>query len=357
MDRSRPSSRGRLTIRVALHERHVNGGILQPMSSPPPGIDELLAVPLLGLLSEPLTSAEIAAAVSGDGLEISEERAADLLGVLADRGLARVASYDAGSARYVATSLGQRAAAALVTADPELRIGLEELERLRTDLLATVGHELRTPLTAIRTSVGLLLDPGLEPTDAQRQQLLGTIGRSADRMQRLLTELLDLARLRSGRIEMVADRFDARELAREVAIAIEPMAAAREQLVRLELPPRPLPVVGDRRRLEQAVLNLAANAQKFSASGRDVTISVSADAESVRWTVIDEGPGIPPEEQARLFERFFVGTDRSGSHGGGAGIGLPTALAIAQSHGGTIEVDSAVGRGSTFHLVVPRGDA
>ena len=233
-----------------------------------------------------------------------------------------------------------------------MRVGLEELERLRTDLLSTVGHELRTPLTAIRTSAGILLDPGLEPSDAQRQQLLGTIGRSADRMQRLLTELLDLARLRAGRIEMQRTRFDARELAREVAVAIEPMAAVRGQLVRLELGDDPMPVDGDRRRLEQALLNLAANAQKFSPSGSDITIAVRPETGGVGWTVTDAGPGIGPEEQARLFERFFVGgADRASS--GGAGIGLPTALAIAQAHGGTIEVDSEVGRGSTFRLVVP----
>jgi signal transduction histidine kinase len=234
-----------------------------------------------------------------------------------------------------------------------VRLGLEELERLRSDLLATVGHELRTPLTAIRTSAGLLLDPGLDPTPSQRRQLLGTIGRSADRMQQLLTELLDLARLRAGAIEMARDAFDARSLARDVAVSVEPMAAAREQLVRLELPDEPLPMVGDRRRLEQALLNLVANAQKFSPSGHDVTIGVRGDRDPsrVRWTVTDEGPGIASDEQARLFERFFVGSsDRSGR--GGAGIGLPTALAIAQAHGGTIEVESELGRGSTFHLVV-----
>ena len=77
----------------------------------------------------------------------------------------------------------------------------------------------------------------------------------------------------------------------------------------------------------------------------------------VRWTIVDRGPGIGPDEQARLFERFFVGaSDRDGRRGG-AGIGLPTALAIAQAHGGTVEVESEVGRGSTFHLVVPAGAA
>jgi signal transduction histidine kinase len=316
--------------------------------------DDLLAVPVAALLVEPMRAADLAASLSGDGLELSPARAADLLGRLETLGLARVAGYDAGDARYVATSLGQRAAEALLVTDPAVRVGLEELERLRTDLLATVGHELRTPLTAIRTSAGLLLDPGLEPSEEQRQQLLGTIGRSADRMQRLLTELLDLARLRAGRVEMVRTAFDARELAREVAVAIEPMAAVRGQLVRLELGDGPLPVEGDRRRLEQALLNLAANAQKFGPSGTDIEIRVGADAGAVRWSVRDAGPGIGPDEQARLFERFFVG-GADQRRGGGAGLGLPTALAIAQAHGGTIEVESEVGRGSTFHLVVPGG--
>jgi two-component system OmpR family sensor kinase len=77
----------------------------------------------------------------------------------------------------------------------------------------------------------------------------------------------------------------------------------------------------------------------------------------VRWTVVDEGPGISAEDQSRLFERFFVGRTSGSASGGGAGIGLPTALAIAQAHGGTIEVDSEVGRGSTFHLAIPAGRA
>ncbi|HSK94328.1 MAG TPA: HAMP domain-containing sensor histidine kinase [Candidatus Angelobacter sp.] len=316
-------------------------------------LDDLIGTALLPLLVEPMRAADLAAAVtSADGLTLSGPRAAELLARLERRGLARVAGYEAGEARYVATSLGQRAATALATADPDLAIGLEDLERLRTDLLATVGHELRTPLTAIRTSVGLLLDPGLDPSEAQRRQLLGTIGRSADRMQGLLTELLDLARLRAGAIEMARDRFDARALARDVAIAVEPMAAARQQLVRLEPAGHPLPVVGDRRRLEQALLNLVSNAQKFSPSGRDVTIIVDGQGDGVRWTVVDQGPGIGQDEQDRLFERFFVGSS-DGAARGGTGLGLPTALAIAQAHGGTIEVSSELGRGSTFRLVIP----
>jgi two-component system phosphate regulon sensor histidine kinase PhoR len=320
----------------------------------PSRIDELLLVPAVALLNAPTTARELAdVAASVEGLALTPSVAARLLERAVDLGFARVAGHERDEARYVATTLGQRSAAALLARDAELAVGLAELERLRTDLLATVGHELRTPLTAIRTSAGLLLDPALEPTDDQRQQLLGTIGRSADRMQRLLTELLDLARLRAGRDELDIARFDARNLVRDVARAVEPMAAARDQRIVTDLPDGPVGVDGDRRRLEQALLNLAANAQKFSPSGAEVRIGVRAEGRSVTWEVEDHGPGIPGDERARLFERFFVGTSDRHVAGGGAGIGLPTALAIAQAHGGTIEVDSEPGAGSTFRLLVP----
>ncbi len=221
---------------------------------------------------------------------------------------------------------------------------------MRKSRVATIRN--RANRSALRTALKRASDA--EATDEQRRQLLGAIGRSADRMQQLLTELLDLARLRAGAIEMARDRFDARELARDVAVAVEPMAAARQQLIRLALPDTAVPVEGDRRRLEQALLNLVTNAQKFSRAGADVTIEVRGDGGRASWTVVDEGPGIGPEAKARLFERFFVGaSDRRG----GTGIGLPTALAIAQAHDGTIEVESELGQGSTFRLIVPLGGA
>ena len=339
-----------MTNPVALRERRVTNAILGAMTGRA-AIDQLLTMPVVALIEEPSTAAELATTASGEGFEITADRAGDLLSQAVELGLARVTGYEDGEARYVSTTLGRRAATALLATDVSVRLALVELERLRTDLLATVGHELRTPLTAIRTSVGLLLDPALDPSDDQRQQLLGTIGRSADRMQSLLTEILDLARLRSGRAEMDREPFDARELARDVARVVEPMAAAREQRVRLEVPDAAATVVGDRRRLEQALLNIAANAQRFSPSGAEIVLRVSADDAAVRWTVIDHGPGITAEEQERLFERFFVGLGGSG----GSGIGLPTALAIAQAHGGSVEVESEVGNGSVFHLVVPIG--
>ena len=110
---------------------------------------------------------------------------------------------------------------------------------------------------------------------------------------------------------------------------------------------------GVHRRLEQALVNLVSNAVRYSPENGLVVIDLTSGPDETRWAVHDDGPGVPHEDRARLFERFFVGrTDRHGTHEG-VGLGLPTALAIAQAHGGTIEVRSELGHGSTFTLVVP----
>jgi len=114
-----------------------------------------------------------------------------------------------------------------------------------------------------------------------------------------------------------------------------------------------IPVYGDHRRLEQALLNLVSNAQRFSPDGADVGVAVAAAGGQVRWTVTDRGPGIPEGDRERLFERFFVGRNDVQGVREGIGLGLPTALAIAQAHGGGVDVDSAEGRGSAFTLHVP----
>jgi signal transduction histidine kinase len=288
------------------------------------------------------------------GIGVAPETVVAWLSGLADLGLVRVAAHRDGEAQYVPTTLGQRVASAGLAGRPDLVPGLRELERLRGDLLATIAHELRTPLTAARTSIGLLLDPALDPTPEERQRLLTTIGRSADRMQRLLEDLLDLARFRAGKIQLRRRRTDAREVVRDALMPIEPITAMRGQRLEAELPDVPVVILADRQRLEQALLNLLSNATKFGPPGSTVAVTLAAADGSARIAVRDSGPGISEEDQARLFERFFVG---SGDRAGGVGLGLPTALAIAQAHGGSIEVESAPERGSTFTLVVPLAPA
>jgi signal transduction histidine kinase len=228
----------------------------------------------------------------------------------------------------------------------------QELERQRSDLLSTVSHELRTPLTLIRTSIGLLLDSNPEPV--MRERLLRNIKQSADRMHVLVADLLDLVRLRSGRADLQLRYVDVGELVTGAAALMRPLLDEKQQELELQVP-SPAPVVMcDHRRLEQVLLNLLSNANKFAPAGAHVRISLSEREQVVTIAVADNGPGIPPEAQARLFEQFYTTRTSSPSHNIGAGLGLPIAKGIVEAHGGRIWVQSAVGEGSTFYVTVPR---
>jgi signal transduction histidine kinase len=173
-------------------------------------------------------------------------------------------------------------------------------------------------------------------------------------MQRLIGDILELSRFRAGGVTLQLRQFSANALAESAISAVAPIAAKRQQAIEIRrLVPNEDVVYGDRRRLEQALLNLVSNACKFSPDEGTVVVRVERHGDNTAWVVSDRGPGISEADQARLFERFFVGRgDRSGPHEG-VGLGLPTALAIAQAHGGTIDVGSTLGVGSTFALVVP----
>jgi signal transduction histidine kinase len=320
---------------------------LSPASTPAHSLDTAALI----LVGEGATPEQLAERFRAIEAVRRPAGAAALLARLARLGLVRVASGEGDRASYVLTPLGQQYAGGALGGQPEVAAQLEALERLRTDLLSTIAHELRTPLTAVRTSVGLLRDPGIRPDEAARAQLLERIARSAERMQRLVADVLDLARFRSGTLTLQARRFDGVGLAREAGSALASPLQAREQHLDLRVPDGPVWVYGDRRRLEQALLNLLSNAHKFSPPGATICLSVAVVGDDVVWSVEDRGPGVAPEDRARLFERFF--TSASDSGGSGTGLGLPISLAIAEAHGGTIDVDTEPGRGSRFALRVP----
>ncbi len=310
-----------------------------------------LGLAALAVVGEGVNGAALRQRMEAEGALLDDGTETALLDELSELGLIRVARNEGNGSTYVTTSLGAQIAQRIGVGEAAAQ--LEELERLRTDLLSTIAHEMRTPLTAVRTSVGLLQDGSAQPSSEQRQQLLDVIERNAERMQRLIADILDLSRFRSGAIRLQSRRFDARQMAQEVIAGIQPIAEQRHQVLELEPASRPVAVFGDHRRLEQALVNLVSNAQRFAPDGGRVTVSVESDRATVRWRVRDDGPGIPAEDRARLFERFFVGRSDRNAPRDGVGLGLPTALAIAQAHGGTIEVDSQPGQGSTFTLAVP----
>jgi signal transduction histidine kinase len=312
-----------------------------------------LAGAALALVGDGATPVVLAERFADAGAAVDAARATALLRELAGLGLVRIARHNGDDRFHVLTSLGRQMLSGSLGADAGVVERLAELERLRTDLLSTIAHELRTPLTAVRTCVGVLRGAETAPSALEVDTLLGTIERNADRMQRVVGDILEIARFRTGEVVLQLRRFDASAMARGAVASVAPLAAQRDQTIKVDVPGAPVRVFGDHRRLEQALVNLISNAVKYGPEGGTIAVRVRPVGRSVAWTVTDQGPGIPADEQPHLFERFFVGqNDRKGA-GGGVGLGLPTALAIAQAHGGGIDVTSVPGYGSVFSIVVP----
>jgi signal transduction histidine kinase len=231
---------------------------------------------------------------------------------------------------------------------------LKELERLKSQFLQLVSHELRTPLASIKASAEVLLSTAPAGVPEAHLRLLRNIDRSSDRLSALIRDLLDLVRLEGGRLELNRERLDLRHIAEEAVSTVRPLADERSQAIRLDLVADPCPVDGDRRRLEQVVLNLLTNAVKYGPPGGNIWLGVQHEPGALaRLTVRDEGPGIPPDEQPMVFERFYRLDTEETRRTSGTGLGLPIASALAELHGGSIGVESAVGHGSTFSLTLP----
>ncbi|MCI0396061.1 MAG: HAMP domain-containing histidine kinase, partial [Chloroflexi bacterium] len=219
----------------------------------------------------------------------------------------------------------------------------------QSDLVAEIMHELKTPLMAL-TAASELLARG--PAEERRQELLQMLQRETTRLSKMTQDFLDLARLESGRMRIAREPLDLPALVHDVVCLQEPQAAARGVALEAKVPQK-LPLVrGDFNRLKQVLLNLTSNAIKYNLEGGRVIIRVRAMAEHVAIAVQDTGPGIDPKNLSRLFERFYRIPDREG-FSEGSGLGLAIAQKIVEEHAGRIEVESEVGKGSTFCCYLP----
>jgi signal transduction histidine kinase len=245
---------------------------------------------------------------------------------------------------------------ALEAATAELRAAnarLQELDRMKDDFVSTVSHELRTPLTSIRAFAEILHDNPDTPA-AKRQEFVGIILKETERLTRLINQILDMAKIESGRAEWAAEPVDLRATIEDAVRATE--ALFRERGVRLEasLPERSPTVVADRDRLTQVLLNLLSNAVKFCAPGTGVVrVALVASGEELRVNVADNGVGIAPEHQAEIFEKFRQVGDTLTDRPKGTGLGLPISRMIVRQFGGDLRVASAVGAGATFSFTLP----
>jgi heavy metal sensor kinase len=226
---------------------------------------------------------------------------------------------------------------------------LESLFETQRRFLADVSHELRTPLTAIRGNVDLIRRMGVADPES-----LEAITSEVDRMTRMVRDLLLLAQAESGKLRLAEDVVELDTLLLEVYKQAKVLAQERVE-VRLGQEDQAR-VVGDRDRLKQMLLNLAANAIEYTPAGGRVTLGLARVGDRARLIVADTGPGIPQEELPHIFERFYrIDRSRKRTNGGGAGLGLSIAYWIARSHHGHVEVASEVGQGTTFSVWLPLG--
>ena len=252
----------------------------------------------------------------------------------------------------------ERKQRALELATAELREAnerLTELDRLKDDFMSSVSHELRTPLTSIRAFSEMLFDdPRIDLAD--RKRFLGIIVSETERLTRLVNQVLDLAKIESGRAEWHSEEIDMRALVTHAASTVGQLYKDRRVTLKLSLPDDVPTVRGDHDRFVQVMLNLLNNASKFvDPEHGEVTVTLHADDEAVQVDIQDNGPGIAPELQEVIFEKFRQGGDQR-SKPQGTGLGLPISKRIVEHFGGRIWVTSTPGAGAVFSFRLPQGE-
>lgn len=239
----------------------------------------------------------------------------------------------------------------LVTLAAQAAIAIENTRLFtQSDVIAEMVHELRNPLTALTAAAHLLLRPELP--EAQRQRLGKAVHEEVQRLNGMASDFLDLARLESGRGRLTREPVDLPGLVAET-LEVMRLQAEQEQIEVLSEIDRHLPPIsGDRNRLKQLLINLLTNAIKYNHSGGTITIRLGRDQGEILLSVSDSGRGISPESLPHIFERFYRVPEQEGRVSG-TGLGLAIARRIAESHGGRIEVESEIGRGTTFTVHLP----
>jgi two-component system phosphate regulon sensor histidine kinase PhoR len=257
------------------------------------------------------------------------------------------------AATVAAVRAGETSGAVVVLHDiTELR----KLERVRRDFVANVSHEFRTPLTAIQGFAETLL-AGAMNDPQNRERFLGIIVEHSRRLARLTEDLLMLSKMDADRLELEIRRVSVAQLI-ESCIETSRHRAAEKEIAISVKPFNGLPdVAGDRRRLAEVLQNLLDNATQYTLARGQIAVSAKTRDAEVVFTVADTGIGIPKADQPRIFERFYRVDAARSREAGGTGLGLSIAKHIVEVHGGSIWVESEVGRGSRFHFSVPIFDA
>jgi signal transduction histidine kinase len=231
---------------------------------------------------------------------------------------------------------------------------LKEMDRLKSMFLSHVSHELKTPLTSIRGFVDNMLDGVAGDLQGKQREYLDRMKVNADRLTRMITNLLDLSRIEAGTHQLDVDRVRVFDLVEEVMAQLRPIAASKQLALEIVCPDPTLQIDADRDKFFQVITNLADNAIKFTPAGGKITVAITRkDPECVMITVTDTGEGIPADVITKLFQPFYQASRQPGTHAKGLGLGLSIVKTLLELHGGTISVASEIGKGTEFCILVP----
>lgn len=228
---------------------------------------------------------------------------------------------------------------------------LEELDRRKSNFMSTVSHDLRTPFTAVRAGLGMLRSSVSERLNPDESELLDDMERTIERLGMYINDLVTFNQLEAGVLRIENEPLDLRAVAANAIVVVHPLMHEKGQILEVDLS-EPLPNRGDARKLEQALVNLLDNAHRYTPVGTHIMISGRYHSPEVLLAVTDQGPGIPPGEYEKIFERFH----RHSNSEGGWGMGLHIARSIVEMHGGHIWVESLPGHGCTFYIALPRNE-
>ncbi|HKF82507.1 MAG TPA: HAMP domain-containing sensor histidine kinase [Solirubrobacterales bacterium] len=228
----------------------------------------------------------------------------------------------------------------------------EELDRLKDEFVLTASHELRSPLTSVQGFAELLMleRESLTPRQAETVEVILD---NCRHLVRLLNDLLDLARSDAGRLAIRPRPTEVAPLIADVVRTMRAQTEADGQALSEQVPPGLLPIEVEPDRVRQILVNLITNAHEYSPEGASIQVAVQAIGAQVEIAVSDDGPGIPPDQLGRIFERFTRGDAGLTQRVGGTGLGLAISKSLVEVHGGSIDAESTVGEGSTFRVRLP----
>jgi PAS domain S-box-containing protein len=228
-----------------------------------------------------------------------------------------------------------------------------EVDRMKTEFVSLVSHELRTPLTSIKGFTEMILDGDAGEINEEVEEFLGIVFNNAERLVALVNDLLDISRIESGRIQLKSEKVDIHEIVRNAVDTMQQKIKEKDQTLVVKIDPAIQNVLGDKDKLVQVLTNYLSNAYKYTQAGGALQIDVSRQGEFVLVAVSDNGFGISPEDQQRLFTRFYRVDNSMTREVGGTGLGLSIVKQLIEIMGGEIGVRSALGKGSTFSFTVP----